>query len=116
LGGSCFAFLRYPLDVCDIPVTLRLPGIFSLDQSGAAPVYFNQDGSINTVLNPAKRGDIVFFTPPALARRSRRAPPADRRNKSAVVLHNLCQSRCCLEARRGPDLLTMDPRLRSSQA
>lgn len=49
-------------DVVTVPVTPSAPGIFSLDDSGRGPgVIFNQDGSINTVLNPAKRGDIVFF-------------------------------------------------------
>ena len=49
-------------DAVTVPVTPSAPGIFTLDQSGRGPgVIFNQDGSINTVLNPAKRGDIVSF-------------------------------------------------------
>jgi uncharacterized protein (TIGR03437 family) len=49
-------------DVVAMPVTPSAPGIFSLDESGLGPgVVFNQDGSINTVLNPARRGDIISF-------------------------------------------------------
>jgi uncharacterized protein (TIGR03437 family) len=49
-------------DVVTLPVTPSAPGIFSLDESGRGPgVIFNQDGSINTVLNSAKRGDIISF-------------------------------------------------------
>jgi uncharacterized protein (TIGR03437 family) len=49
-------------DMAAVPVTPSAPGIFTLDQSGRGPgVIFNQDGTINTVVNPAKRGDIVVF-------------------------------------------------------
>jgi uncharacterized protein (TIGR03437 family) len=49
-------------DAVTVPVTPSAPGIFTLDESGRGPgVIFNQDGSINTVLNPAKRGDIIVF-------------------------------------------------------
>ena len=49
-------------DGVTVPVTPSTPGIFTLDESGRGPgVIFNQDGSINTVVNPAKRGDIVVF-------------------------------------------------------
>jgi uncharacterized protein (TIGR03437 family) len=45
-----------------IPVTPAVPGIFTIDGSGAGPaVVLNQDNSINTAINPARRGDIIVF-------------------------------------------------------
>jgi uncharacterized protein (TIGR03437 family) len=38
------------------------PGVFTLDSSGSGPgLILNQDNTINTAANPAKRGDIVYF-------------------------------------------------------
>jgi len=45
-----------------IPVTPSVPGIFTVDSSGTGPgVVLNQDGSINTAINPTQRGGIVVF-------------------------------------------------------
>jgi uncharacterized protein (TIGR03437 family) len=45
-----------------VPVTVSAPGIFTLDNTGSGPgVILNQDNTINTVLNPAKRGDVIYF-------------------------------------------------------
>jgi uncharacterized protein (TIGR03437 family) len=45
-----------------IPVAPSAPGIFTVDGTGVGPgVVLNQDGSINTAINPAQRGDIVVF-------------------------------------------------------
>jgi uncharacterized protein (TIGR03437 family) len=45
-----------------IPVNQTHPGIFTQDASGRGPgVIWNQDGTINTKANPARRGDLISF-------------------------------------------------------
>ena len=46
----------------DLPVVESTPGIFTLDASGIGPgVILNQDSTVNTPLNPAARGSIIYF-------------------------------------------------------
>jgi len=43
-----------------LPVTLATPGLFTMDASGRSQgVILNQDGSVNSVDNPAPRGSVI---------------------------------------------------------
>jgi uncharacterized protein (TIGR03437 family) len=45
-----------------MPVTRSRPGLFTLDGSGRGPVAaLNQDGSINSVSNPAEQGSVIVL-------------------------------------------------------
>jgi len=45
-----------------VPVDETVPGVFTLDSSGFGPAaVLNQDGSINSPSNPAKKGSIIVI-------------------------------------------------------
>jgi uncharacterized protein (TIGR03437 family) len=46
--------------VVTLPVTVSVPGIFTLDASGSGPgAIFNQDFTLNSAFNPAPRGSVI---------------------------------------------------------
>jgi uncharacterized protein (TIGR03437 family) len=45
-----------------VPVLTAMPGIFALDSSGRGPgAIINQDGTVNSAINAAPAGSIIFF-------------------------------------------------------
>jgi uncharacterized protein (TIGR03437 family) len=68
MNGQNYAYVEVQTNgklsnIVQEPVILNaVPGIFSIDGSGTGPAAaLNQDGSVNTVSNPAARGSVVQF-------------------------------------------------------
>jgi uncharacterized protein (TIGR03437 family) len=48
-----------PTNSVTVPLTNAAPGIFILDYATGQPAVLNQDGTLNTISNPAKAGSII---------------------------------------------------------
>jgi uncharacterized protein (TIGR03437 family) len=61
-GGLEIEYRGLKSSIVTVPVAASAPGIFTADSSGRAQAAaFNEDGTPNSVANPARRGSILVF-------------------------------------------------------